>query len=684
VNAVGSQFARQFATPFVGEFSGRETILTTSEEWFTAAELAALELPGLPADKRSLNRRAKDERWNLRADPAGQLLARRRAGRGGGTEYHASLLPAAAQLALAERGLIAAKSKNVPHDAMGLPEAVSQGRWRWYEAQNSSTKAKAEARMRVVADVELLEAAGMTRTAAIAEAARRHGQSAGTLWTWLSLIDGVPQHDRLPAIAPRYQGGGKAAAIDPEIWELFKSDYLRPSEPTLAVCYAKAKAVAEERGLSLPSQKAFTRRFEKEVPQAARVLARKGSEALRRSVPAIRRSVEELHALELVNMDGHKFDVFVKPPTGFEHLGEKIRPILIGIQDVYSRKLLAWRIGTGENTEMTRLVFADLFASAGIPKKVYLDNGRAFASKALTSGAKTRYRFKAGDEDPTGLLVALGIDPCFTKPYRGQSKPIERAWRELCEFVAKGALCDGAYTGKDTVSKPDNYNKRAVPWAEFVAEVGRMITLHNSLTGRRGGICRGRSFDEVFAESYATAPISKATPQVMRMALLTAETVRVNRTTGEIAFQRNRYFSPFCSDLHGQRVILRFDPEDLHRSVFVYGLDGRYLGEAAIWEDAGFADLAGAKRTAKLASDSRQAAKALVEAHRRFDAAEVAEMQRVIGGKVAELPEPSVIRPVRHRGQTAAALKVEAARSVEPTSKKSLFAALSLVPKPDD
>lgn len=657
-----------FAASDEVEKMDRPAILPAAAEWFSAGELAELGLGGLQGDKRSVNRRAKDERWHSRTGPDGALLARRRIGRGGGTEFHVALLPAQARIELVRRGICA----DVPlAPALGLPEAVSAGRWRWFDGQSASTKAKAEERLRIISELELLESAGVTRTAACTELRRRHGVSQASLFVWLLLIDGVPHHDRLPALAPRFTGGGKAAEIDPAIWDLFKSDFLRPSCPTLAVCYAKAAAVARERGLSLPSQKSFQRRFKKEVPQAARLLARKGVEALRRSVPAIRRSVEELHALELVNMDGHKFDVFVSPPEG----GKPVRPILIGIQDVYSRKLLAWRIGISENTEMTRLVFADLFAGSGIPRKVYLDNGRAFASKALTSGAKTRYCFKQGEDDPTGLLTALGIEVCFTKPYRGQSKPIERAWRELCEFVAKGALCDGAYTGKDPVSKPDNYGKKAVPWTEFVAEVGRMIDLHNALTGRRGGACRGRSFDQTFAESYATAPIGKATPEHLRMALLTAKTLRVNRTTGEVALYGNRYYSPFLSEHHGARVIARFDPEALHQSVHIYGLDGRYLGEAAIWEDAGYDAVSGAKRTAKLVSDSKQAAKALVEAHRRLDAAEVAAQQRVIGGAAVDLPEPQVIRPVRHRGQTVAALKV-APEPVQAPHQSRVFAAL--------
>ncbi|MDE2595981.1 MAG: Mu transposase C-terminal domain-containing protein [Sphingomonadales bacterium] len=648
-----------------------------ARDWFTTAELAGLALDGLAGDKRSLNRRAKDERWHLRAGADGEPLSRRRSGRGGGVEYHVSLLPAPARLALVTRGLIA----EVPVAGLGSAEALSAGRWAWYDAQNARTKAKAEERMALIAEIELLESAGMTRTAAVAQVSKRHGTGASTLYAWLSLIDGVAYHDRLPAIAPRFVGGGKAADIDPAIWEVFKSDYMRLSEPPLSVCYAKAAALAEARGLSVPSEKAFKRRFEQEVPQAARLLARKGSEALRRSLPAIRRTVDELHALQLVNMDGHRFDVFVTPPEG----GKPVRPILIGIQDVHSRKLLAWRIGSTESAGMTRLVFSDLFANFGVPLEVYLDNGMAFASKWISGGAATRYRYKISAEEPSGLLTGLGVKVHFTLPYRGQSKPIERAWRSLCDFVSKGALCDGAYTGNNTVNKPDNYGKRAVPWAEFADEVGRMINLHNALTGRRGGVCRGRSFDEVFTESFATAPIGRATPEVMRKALLTASAIKVNRQTGEIGLYGNRYYAPFCSDLHGERVIVRFDPDALHQSVHVYGLDDRYLGEAHLWADAGFADVDGAKRTAKLAADHKQAVRALVEAHRLLDAAEVAVIQREIGGAAPELPEPKVIRPVRHRGQTAAALKLADAPEAAPREPQEsrVFGALRLLPDPE-
>lgn len=643
--------------------AGGRTISPLSEEWFTAAELVERKLPGLPGDKRSLNRRIADERWALRHDSAGRALCRPRAGRGGGLEFHISLLPAPARLELARKG----------YDTPSTGDAAVAGSWRWFEAQSDKTRAEAQRRLAAVNEIELLVQAGLTRTAAIARVGEDHRVGKATLWAWLDMVKGVGAHDRLPALAPRRQGGGREAEIDPALWELFKGDYLRDSAPTLAICHAKCAEIARQNGLSLPSEVTFRRKLEREVPASVILLARKGAEALRRSLPAQRRSVAEYHALELVNMDGHKFDVFVTPEEG----GAPIRPILIGIQDVYSRKLLAWRIGTSETAWLTRLVFADLFEKVGLPKKVFLDNGRAFASKWITGGTKNRFRFTIRDGDPTGLLTGLGIETGFTLPYRGQSKPIERAWRELCDSISKSAAFDGAYTGNNTLNKPESYGKRAVPWTEFVAEVNRGIAFHNARPGRKTEMARGRSFDDVFAESYATAPIGRATSEQMRMALLPAENVRVNRQTGEIGLYGNRWWAPFCGELRGQVVTVRFDPGDLKRPAHLYDLAGRYLGEVENWQDRGFDDIAEAKGAARLNAEYRKSARAVLDAERRLSAAEVALIQRQIGGEADPLPEPAVVRPHRHHGQVAA-LKVAAAPQARAQSEARVFAGLAL------
>ncbi len=176
-------------------------------------------------------------------------------------------------------------------------------------------------------------------------------------------------------------------------------------------------------------------------------------------------------------------------------------------------KIVAWRIGLNENSTLVRLAFADLLKNHGVPQAVLLDNGRAFGSKWLTGGAKNRFRFKIKAEEPQGLLTALDCKIHFAMPYHGQSKPIERAFKDLCDSIAKHPFCAGAYTGNNPSAKPDNYASKAIEFEAFRTHANRQIALHNAQTGRTGGVCNGRSFDAVYNQSYAQAPITQATAQ---------------------------------------------------------------------------------------------------------------------------------------------------------------------------
>lgn len=626
------------------------------DAWFTASELEELGLPGLPGDKRSINRRAAAERWTSRVGADNRLLVRKRAGRGGGVEFHASLLPGEARIELARRGIIRTRPAE--------PTAQTTA-WSWYDEQSGSVKQEAERRLIVVAEVHLLTEAGTTKSAAVAAASANHAVGQATIWNWLRLVDGLPRADWLPALAPRRKGGGVEAEIHPDLWEAFKSDFLRPEQPTLTSVYRRVGRIAAARGLSMASERTFRRKLEREIEPELMLLRREGAEALRRAVPAHRRSVAELRAMEWVNIDGHKFDVFARTPDG-----RVVRPMMVAIQDVFSRKILAHRIGTEESAVLTRLAFADLFRDWGIPGHAVLDNGRAFASKWITGGTKTRFRFKIRDEEPMGLLPGLGVKTHFTIPYRGQSKPIERGFRDLCDSIAKHPAFAGAYTGNSPMAKPENYGSKAIEWDRFCAVAAEEIGEHNARAGRRTESAHGRSFDEVFAESYAVAPIQKVVdPAVMRMALLAADQKLINRQTGVLELEGNRYWHPNMFALRGERVTVRFDPDNLHGSVHLYDTQGRYLMEAMLLADEGFATTAGARETAKRAANVKRRAKELEAAERLLSPDEVAALQARPRPEIK--PEPSVVRPVRHAAATAQAAHTKTA-STEPTPLSAL------------
>ncbi|MDF7776900.1 transposase domain-containing protein, partial [Sphingomonas sp. AOB5] len=581
-------------------------------------------------------------------------LARMRAGaRGAPIEYNIDVIPAAARAALVKMGVAA-----VAHVA-AEPETRAEAQWRWFAGQSDSVKAAAEHRMIVVAMIESFRAAGMTRTAAIASAAAHHGDGVSTIEEWLELIRGVADCDRLAFIAPQRGGGAPKADVDPEIWELLKSDFLRPEQPSFSSCYKRVRDLhAKPRGLTLPHERTLFRKLEREVPRQVIVSCREGAEALRRTIPAQNRTVAGLHAMELVNIDGHEWDVWVMWP------GDKVpvRPVMVAIQDVYSRKYLAWSVGKTESVIETRLAFAHLFERYGIPKACLMDNGRAFASKQISGGMPTRFRFKVREEEPLGLLASLNIANHWAKPRRGQSKPIERGFGEFARVVAKHPAFAGAWTGNRPDAKPENYRSKAVPIDKFIEIVESEIARHNAQPGRQTEMAKadGRSLDEVFAESYATAPIGRADPELLRRALLAVDNRPTDRNNGSITLHGNQYWTEALSAIAGDRVTVRFDPDDLHAPIHVYDAKGAFLCTAPVWSAVGFLDVAGAKARSRQEKDVRKKTKALVDAENLLDAARVADRYTPVSPVTA--PEPGATRLIHPRGTTAAALKPTAQR----------------------
>lgn len=620
--------------------------------WFNAAELAELKLPGLPGTKRKINELAEAQRWVMRSDAAGRPLYRKRAGRGGGYEYHVALLPQPASLELIRRGVSPAPKQELRQATAELPKDADRERvWAVFNAQPDTVKAEAKRRLQVIEAVQMLiDRTGMTVTAAVTTVAASHKVSAATIYTWRGFVAGARLDDYLPRLTPSRVGGGAKAEIDERLWQVFTSLYLAPEKRTWSNAYdIMVRDFATPMGLTVPHVKTFRRRVEREIDPRVVISRREGDDALRKTLPSQRRSVAGLSALQLVNIDGHRWDVFVRWPDG-----TIARPMMVAIQDVMSRKMLAWRIGPTESAELTRLAFADLFKNHGIPQGCLLDNGRAFASKWITGGAKSRFRFKIREDEPTGLLPALSINVHWALPYRGSSKPIERGFKILCEHGAKDPMFEGAYTGNNPMAKPDNYGNAAVPLDVFVARVTQIMKFHNAKKGRRTEMARGGSYDDAWNSSYATAAISKATPDQLKLALLTADMVTADRHTGLIRFMGNEYYDDALFEVRGQKVTVRFDPDNLHDDIHVYGPDGAFIATAEVRKAIGFLSTADAKVRMKQEADLRRRTRELERDLDLLSAQRLVEMMPEVEDDEAEPVQPTVIRPARASGRAVA------------------------------
>jgi hypothetical protein len=524
-------------------------------------------------------------------------------------------------------------------------DADREALWAWFTAQPGSIQDEARRRLPVVLSVRRLLDAGTAARLAIDEAANAAGESPATVRRWWygeGALPGVATahpSDYLPLLAPRYRGRVAGAEISPEAWAMIKADFLRPEQPSISACYRRAQGVAGSRGWQLPSLDTVERLIA-HLPWQVVTLLREGGEALERKLPHIERTREFLRALEAVNADGHVFDLMVTLPSG--KVG---RPVLVAWQDISTSKLVAWRCGETLSSHLVRLAFGDLVERYGVPEHVYLDNGREFASKALTGGTATRYRFRVRDEDPVGLFTQLGVQVHWTRVYHGQSKPIERAFRDLCETISKHPAAAGAYTGNSPVTKPANYGSRALTWDEFTRLVDAGIAAHNAQTGRRGSGLNGRSFDQAFDALYQASVVRRPTAEQRRLWLLAADGVTV-RQTGHVAACGNLYWGEALGAYTGRKVVVRYDPDRLAEPVHVYTLDGAYIG-AAERTTARFNDTDTAREHARANKARLRAAKDMAAATVRRDAlAAAAELAPVIE---PETPAPAAVQLIPAR-----------------------------------
>lgn len=204
-------------------------------EWMTAQEIADARLPDLPGTKSGVNRAAEREGWSLRPG-----AVRRRAGRGGGFEYHISLLPAAARAALTER----ARSARLG-DVSSLPE---------------SAKMEARRRAGILDQMEAWIRGGMSRTEAAREAAAAANAHVRSIWRWSAEIAGLEGEARLRKLAPQHAraiGAAGAAQLIGEAEEARKWDAVRSAAAVFAALPEETKRIAEARRAALKAVEAL-------------------------------------------------------------------------------------------------------------------------------------------------------------------------------------------------------------------------------------------------------------------------------------------------------------------------------------------------------------------------------------------------------------------------------------------
>nr|DAK08490.1 MAG TPA: transposase [Bacteriophage sp.] len=627
------------------------------EMWFSAQQLTDLET--MPSSPQGINKRARVENWEKR-----QVQGIR----GVGYEYAFTSLPqeTQAELLLKQSAVEIPDVSETTKELNYLPEVI----WKPFDKATEKQKEDAKAKLIPLHKLDDLVRHNVALMMALDMVALEFEVAKGSLKRWYYKVRSFERSDWLPLLLDKHNNkkAGKEAEFTPEAWEAFKADYFRNERPQFGSCYERLKRAARENGWTIPSASGVKRKIEREVPKLVQVQLREGDHAVMQYYPSMRRTVAEIEALEWINGDGYQHNVFVR-----WHNGEIVRPKTWIWQDIRTRKILAYRVDLSENSDTIRLSLMDLIWKYGIPKKCTIDNTRAAANKWMTGGVKNRYRFKVKEDDVTGIIPMLGIELLWTSVQfgkgHGQAKPIERAFSHggLGELVDKHPSLAGFYAGENIYNKPDNYNggKDGVDYGTFIMALEDGIRTFNEREGRQTEICQGiYSFSQVFERDYAKAQIRKASSEQMRFLMLMSEAVSINKegkfslkVGGKVNGGFNEYTAFDLIASQHRKVVVKFDPADLHNKVWVYSLEGVFLAEAECTSAKAFGDKVAGREHDKARKQFVKAVKAQAKAQISMNAQEAARYQPQF--EEEDAPEPKIIEMLQREGTTMRKVAVE-------------------------
>lgn len=543
-------------------------------EWLTTANLAGLALPGMPATRQGWDALAEREGWSARKD-----RVRLGDGRGGGLEYHVTLLPAAALADLAARSIGAVE---IPR---GLPAPVPG------EAPCALSPRGLEGR-----DARLWILAAADRYASAAGLTRRLGDAAfAALYNLKRFPVDAWVRDAVPELAPRTlrrwradvsagQSGrlgvdrgaarrGRGALDMAEGGEVKRAILaLIAHQPHVTADHVQKYCARKFPSFSMPPVRTFQHYLKGLKTTEAVLLAKVTNPDGFKS--AYRLSGRGSHPTSRLN------ELWMIDASPVDALCVDGRWTVYVCVDIYSRRLIVFVTRTPRASAVALLIRAAILRW-GVPEVIFTDNGSDFVAKSIKRlFASLRIEVEQArpfsPEEKGHVERAIGTLQRDLMPllpgFIGHSVKDRKVIEERRAFAQRLGEDDArAFKVELTARELQRY---CGEWAE-----GRY--LHRPHEGL------GRATPFEMAASYAGTV--RRIEDVRALDLLLAPIAGSDglRTVTKTGLRIDNSHYIFAAALPGAQVFCRMDPFDMGRA-YVFEPDGEtYLGEAICPELAG-------------------------------------------------------------------------------------------------
>lgn len=410
-----------------------------------------------------------------------------------------------------------------------------------------------------------------------------HKISGPTLHRWEALYN---RENSLDDLAPKVtvkRGAGSRKLGELEK-NLIQTYYLRQTRPQLTKSLAE---ILEKENIDIPYGVAL--RYIRELPPSLIAKTRHGAKKVNDAVmPYVHMDYSSLESMEMVTSDHHHLDMYVIERLD-GNMSDVFRPWITAFQDLRSRKIIGWVLCRNPNSNTILSALKKVIDLYGVPQKLLIDNGKDYKSKALNGSTQ---KVKDFDIDGLpeercieigGIFHDIGCEVSFAEPYHGQSKPIERWFRELAEGFCKRYE---TYCGSNTVEKPEDAKlyfakinkmekrKVEVTFKDVARQIDSFINNWNATHKHSGDGMEGKEPDTVFKENWH---VKRFLPEDKYDIVFSETAVK---TVSRCCVQWDATYA--SEELHaflGQKVLVRRPLEDISR-VYITTLEGAFICRA--------------------------------------------------------------------------------------------------------
>lgn len=384
----------------------------------------------------------------------------------------------------------------------------------------------------------------------------------------------------LAGLISRYGTNSKKCSVSDLYFEYFKKLYLKEGAPSLRSCWEQTLGYAilkfNANKDKFPSHMAFKRRMDREIPKQSIYLARYGESAWNRKYSQyIERDYSNIICGKVWVSDHAQIDVACRMPDGSVKF-----PWVTAWRDYKSGKWLGWILQT--NHPNSDLIFQTFYNSAleyGLPEDIIIDNGKDYRSKDFAGGRK----IQVDEQDTTCMLEELNVNVHFALPYNAQTKPIERDFLKIKNWLSKHCV---GYRGGNVVERPEILaeeikNDKIMSFEDFKTLFDNFIVDVFNKHHSNGKNHKGLSPDELFYQEF-TEKVAPSKDALKLFCMRTSKNFTIGRNGIKDSALGITYWADWMSLKKGIKVYLRRDIKDYADAWVFNALNDEFIGKAKV------------------------------------------------------------------------------------------------------